>query len=191
MVSPLPVLEDKTLFARGDTSITPAPEEISRLVIYLVKPSRYDDDGYLVRHWRGVLPSNTLSCLAGLTDDVVQRKVLGEHLKISTVLVDESVERMPRRKILADAGRKGTRAVVCLAGVQTNQFARATDIALEYASLGVRVMIGGFHVSGMTAMFPEGTPDIARLTDAGVTVVAGEVEDRWAALLSDVVNDRL
>jgi len=191
MVSPLPVLENKPLFAHGDTSVTPAPEHISRLVIYVVKPSRYDDDGYLVRHWRGVLPSNTLSCLAGLTDDVVQRKVLGKHLNIRTVLVDESVERIPRRKILTDARRKGTRTVVCLAGVQTNQFARATDIALEYASLGVRVMIGGFHVSGMTAMFPEGTPDIARLTDAGVTVVAGEVEDRWAALLSDVVNDRL
>ena len=35
----------------------------SRLHLFLVKPSRYDDDGYVVRHWRGVLPSNTLACL--------------------------------------------------------------------------------------------------------------------------------
>ncbi len=32
---------------------------ITRLVIYLIKPSKYDDDGYVIRYWRGVLPSNT------------------------------------------------------------------------------------------------------------------------------------
>jgi hypothetical protein len=32
--------------------------------LYLIKPSQYDDDGYVVHHWRGVLPSNTLACLA-------------------------------------------------------------------------------------------------------------------------------
>ena len=39
--------------------------------LYLIKPSQYDDDGYVVRHWRGVLPSNTLACLAGLATTAV------------------------------------------------------------------------------------------------------------------------
>ena len=41
------------------------------LTVVLVRPTRYDEDGYVVRHWLGTLPSNTLSCLNGLTQDAV------------------------------------------------------------------------------------------------------------------------
>ena len=34
-----------------------------RVHVVLIKATRYDDDGYPMRHWRGVLPSNTLACL--------------------------------------------------------------------------------------------------------------------------------
>jgi hypothetical protein len=30
----------------------------NRLTIVLIKPSKYDDEGYVIRHLRGVLPSN-------------------------------------------------------------------------------------------------------------------------------------
>ena len=40
------------------------------LNLVLIKPSRYDDDGYVVRHWRGVLPSNTLAAIYSLTEQV-------------------------------------------------------------------------------------------------------------------------
>ena len=53
---------------------------LRNLNVYLIKPTQYDDDGYVVRHWRGVLPSNTLACLAGLTEEVVKQKRLGEFL---------------------------------------------------------------------------------------------------------------
>ena len=46
--------------------------------VVLIKATRYDDDGYPMRHWRGVLPSNTLACLAGLTDAVQHEQELGE-----------------------------------------------------------------------------------------------------------------
>jgi hypothetical protein len=36
--------------------------------IVLIKPSKYDDDGYVIRFWEGVLPSNTLNVLQGLTE---------------------------------------------------------------------------------------------------------------------------
>ena len=45
---------------------------LKKLNLYLIKPSNYDEDGYVIRHWRGVLPSNTLACLAGLTEDVLR-----------------------------------------------------------------------------------------------------------------------
>ena len=43
---------------------------IKRFQIVLIKPSKYDDDGYLIRFWKGVLPSNTLNVLHGLTEDL-------------------------------------------------------------------------------------------------------------------------
>ena len=40
----------------------PGPFACERLAVVLVRPTRYDDEGYVVRHRRGTLPSNTLSC---------------------------------------------------------------------------------------------------------------------------------
>jgi radical SAM superfamily enzyme YgiQ (UPF0313 family) len=152
------------------------------LRVYLVKPSKYDDDGYVVRHWRGVLPSNTLACLHGLTEDVRRRRVLGD-VAIEVELIDEAVSKVPLREIARANRRKSTRAIVVLVGVQTNQFCRASDIAKELRREGVTVLVGGFHVSGMLSLFSEITPEIQELIDLGVTVVAGEVEEHWADLL--------
>ena len=163
---------------------------IKKLHLYLIKPSRYDDDGYVVRHWRGVLPSNTLACLAGLTKDVVAKKELGS-LRIRLHLIDESVERVPVKRICRSQRGKHTRAVVCLVGVQTNQFPRATDLALDFRKADLTVMIGGFHVSGLLALSKAIPPDIAGLMDAGVTIVKGEVEETWGELLRDAVAGQL
>ncbi len=160
------------------------------LHVFLLKPSKYDDDGFVIRHWRGVVPSNTLACLHGLTEDVRRRKALGEiELRIHTV--DESVSKIPIAAIVRSHRPPRERALACLVGVQSNQFARAADVALQLRRRGVPVMIGGFHVSGMLAMFPQGSPEIRELVQAGVSVVAGEVEGRWEQLLRDAASDRL
>ena len=159
-------------------------DEPSRLHLYLVKPSKYDDEGYVVRHWRGVLPSNTLSCLYALTEDVRRRAVLPDvDMQIS--VIDEMVQKVPLEKIARLNRRSGERAVVCLVGVQTNQFPRAADMALELRREDVPVILGGFHVSGVLALFPGVSPEIQQLLDAGVSVVAGEVEHQWAEVLRD------
>lgn len=158
--------------------------------VFLIKPSKYDDEGYVMRHWRGVLPSNTLACLHGLTEDVRRRGLLGPvDFRVHTF--DETVEKLPLRKIAKLNRRNGERVVVCLVGVQSNQFCRASDIALELRREGVTVLIGGFHVSGVLALFPEVSPEIQKLLDAGVSVVAGEVEHRWDGLLRDAYEGRL
>ena len=154
------------------------------LHVYLIKPSKYDDDGFVIRHWRGVVPSNSLACLHGLTEDVRERGLLGE-VEIRTHVIDESVRRIPLDEIARRNRAAGCRALACLVGVQTNQFCRAADIALSLRRNGVPVMLGGFHVSGMLAMFPGISPEIQALLDAGVSVVAGEVEHRWHELLRD------
>jgi radical SAM superfamily enzyme YgiQ (UPF0313 family) len=186
--------------ARGELRISRQPEEesapgdvqvLKKLHIYLVKPSQYDDEGYVVRHWRGVLPSNTLACLAGLTEDVVARKLLGESLKVKIHLLDETVERIPVKRICRSQRGRHTKTIVGLVGVQTNQFPRAADLAMEFRKAGLTVMIGGFHVSGYLALLPEIPSDIQQLMDAGVTIVMGEVEETWGDLLRDAVAGQL
>ena len=164
---------------------------LKKLHLYLIKPTQYDDDGYVVRHWRGVLPSNSLACLAGLTEEVVAQKRLGESLRVKIHLLDESVDRVPVKRICRSQRPGRTQTIVCLVGVQTNQFPRAADLARTFRRAGLTVMIGGFHVSGYLALMPEIPPDIRQLMDEGVTIVKGEVEETWGDLLSDAVHGRL
>jgi radical SAM superfamily enzyme YgiQ (UPF0313 family) len=164
---------------------------LKKLHIFLIKPSQYDEDGYVVRHWRGVLPSNTLACLAGLTEEVVRRNLLGDSLKIKVHLLDEAVDRIPVERICRSQRGARTMTIVGLVGVQTNQFPRASDLAMEFRRAGLTVMMGGFHVSGYLAMIGKIPPEIQRLLDAGVTVVKGEVEETWGQLLRDAVGGRL
>ena len=40
-----------------------------RFLLFLIKPSHYDDDGYVIQWMRSAIPSNTLACLYGLAID--------------------------------------------------------------------------------------------------------------------------
>jgi radical SAM superfamily enzyme YgiQ (UPF0313 family) len=162
-----------------------------KVQLYLIKPTQYDDDGYVVRHWRGVLPSNTLACLAGLTDDVISQKRLGEDVQVKVHLFDETVDKIPVKRICRSQHASESKTIVCLVGVQTNQFPRAVDLARTFRRAGLTVMIGGFHVSGYLSLLSEIPPDIQQLLDEGVTIVKGEVEETWGDLLCDAVNGRL
>ena len=164
----------------------------TRLVqLYLIKPSNYDDDGYVVTYFRGVLPSNTLNCLAALTEDVIRTKSLGDNLELNVHLFDETVQKIPVKKICQSARNKDQQVIVCLVGVQSNQFPRASDLARNFRAAGITVLIGGFHVSGLLSMIPGIPEDIQSLMDEGVTIVKGEVEETWSDLLNDAVNGQL
>jgi hypothetical protein len=158
-----------------------------------IRPSRYDDDGYVVRFARGVLPSNTLCCLQSLTEHVAEQGELGPDVRVTVDAFDDTLQRIPVKRIARWNRRPDTTVVVGLVGVQSNQFMRASDIALQLRAAGVRVMIGGFHVSGMLALFDRPSHELQRLLDAGVTLVRGEVEAPgiMPMLLRDALEDRL
>src|SRR3989338_1169644 len=162
-----------------------------RLKLYLIKPSKYDDEGYVIRHWKGVLPSNTLACLLGLAEDVKNRKSLGADLKWQIEPIDETVERVNVKKIIRESRRKNTKTIIGLVGVQSNQFPRAFDLGLAFRNAGIDVLIGGFHVSGVTATLPEPPLEILALREAGITIIAGEVEGRLEIILRDSINNQL
>jgi radical SAM superfamily enzyme YgiQ (UPF0313 family) len=159
--------------------------------VVIIKPSKYDDEGYVIRHLRGVLPSNTLACLSSLTRDVAERKILGDDVDIEVELLDDTVQKIPLDRIIRSNRPPHRETIIALAGVQSNQFPRAADLARRFRAGGLQVLIGGFHVSGTLALSKEITPEIRELMDLGVSVVKGEVEETWGDILLDAAEGRL
>jgi radical SAM superfamily enzyme YgiQ (UPF0313 family) len=156
--------------------------------LFLIKPSNYDPEGYVIRYFRGVLPSNTLACLAGLTEDAKHSGRLAAY-DIRVRLLDEAVVPLNVGRLVRSSRKAKT--VVCLVGVQTVQFPRAADIAKLLRRHGITVLIGGFHVSGTLKMAEEIPADIQELLDLGVTIVMGEVEETWPTLLEAAIEGEL
>lgn len=162
-----------------------------RLDVVLIRPAKYDDDGYVIRYWRGVLPSNTLCCLYGLTDAVAKSGRFAGRATIRIHAYDETVQRVTPEKIARRLRRRSDCVLVCLVGIQSNQFPRAADLARRFVAAGCKAMIGGFHVSGSLALSHQMPPECQELLDAGVTLVKGEVEDVWGDMLEDVIENRV
>lgn len=166
-----------------------ATPDVCRTVrVYFVKPSKYDDEGRVQCFWKGVLPSNTLGVLAGLNEQYNRRRRDRGDVYLETVLWDEHVDGIITAATIAaikdKAKEDGVEVIVGLAGVQTNQYPRARDIALQFRAAGFTVLFGGFHVSG----YP---PSRRFLEECGVTTVVGEAEGIWDRLIEDYLAGRL
>src|SRR5881227_476218 len=148
-----------------------------RFVVELIKPSHYDDDGYVIQWWKSWIPSNSLACLYGIAMDLARRRALGPDVAIEIRAYDECHTIIPVRRIIGRIKRAGA-GVVCLVGVQSNQFPRAMDVAARFREAGIQVAVGGFHVSGCLAMLPELPPDLEAARRLGVSLFAGEAEGR-------------
>jgi radical SAM superfamily enzyme YgiQ (UPF0313 family) len=151
--------------------------------LFLIKPSHYDNDGYVIQWFRSFIPANTLAALNGLALDCAERKVLGEDVEIRIVCADETNTRIRPDKIIREIRESGGKGLVALVGVQTNQYPRAMDIARPLREAGIQVAIGGFHVSGVIAMLPEVPQELKDAMDLGITLFAGEAEGRLDEIL--------
>jgi radical SAM superfamily enzyme YgiQ (UPF0313 family) len=179
------------LISRRESITEPTPElPFKKFRIVLIKPSKYDDDGYVIRFWKGVLPSNTLNVLHGLTEEVKSSRIFGD-LRLEILTFDETAEKLPVKKIIGWSRHPSTKLVVGLVGVQTNQFPRAFELARQFRAAGIDVIIGGFHTSGTINMLSDQEPDIQALVEESISIVSGEVEDNWAEILADALHGRL
>jgi radical SAM superfamily enzyme YgiQ (UPF0313 family) len=168
-----------------------SPATKRRFQVALIKPSHYDDDGYVLQWWRSFIPSNSLAAVYGLVADCRDRRALGDDVEIEIDAVDETNTRIRPAKIIERFRRNDNFGVVFLVGVQSNQFPRALDIARPLRAAGIAVVVGGFHVSGCLAMLGGKDPDLDVARDLGISLYAGELEGRCDALLLDVVNGTL
>src|SRR3954452_5344567 len=162
-----------------------------RFQIVLIKPSHYDDEGYVVQWLRSAIPSNSLAMVYSLAANAAERQTLGPDVEITVTAVDECNTRIRPDRIVKDFRKNGFFGLVGLVGVQSNQFPRALDIARPLRQAGIPVVIGGFHVSGCLAMLPDLQADLKAALDIGATLFAGELEGRIDALLNDAAAGRL
>jgi radical SAM superfamily enzyme YgiQ (UPF0313 family) len=167
----------------------PGARRIFELI--LIKPSHYDDDGYVIQWVRSSIPSNSLAILHGLALDCVERQVLGADVEIRLTAWDETNTRIVPAQIIERIRAAGGQGMVGLVGVQSNQFPRAMDIARPLRAAGVTVCMGGFHVSGCIAMLPEMPPELKEAMALGITLFAGEAEGRFEDVLRAAVRNEL
>jgi radical SAM superfamily enzyme YgiQ (UPF0313 family) len=159
--------------------------------LVLIKPSHYDDDGYVIRWWRAMTPSNSLAAVYGIAADCAERRVLGPNVAIDIEVIDETNTRIDVPALLSRFRRHDDFGCVALVGVQSNQYPRALDIARPFRAAGIAVAIGGFHVSGCLSMLDGRAVDLDACRDMGVAIFAGEAEGRLESVIVDVAAGRL
>jgi len=164
---------------------------MKKFYLELIKPSHYDDHGYVIQWWRAWIPSNSLSSVYGLVLEAVANHALGDEVEIEIEVFDETNIVIPIKKIIRRFKENDNQGLVCLVGVQSNQFPRAMDIARQFRAAGIQIAVGGFHVSGCIAMLPELPQDLREAVDLGITLFAGEAEARLEEILKAAHERRL
>ena len=166
-------------------------ETSRRFQLVLIKPSHYDDDGYVIRWWRALIPSNTLAAIYGIAADCAERQVLGPDTAIDIEVIDETNTRVDVPALLARFRSHGNFGLIGLVGVQSNQYPRALDIARPFRAAGIGVAMGGFHISGCLSMLDGRAIELDACRDMGIAMFAGEAENRLDEVLRDAAADRL
>lgn len=171
-------------------ALTTTTTATKRFCLILLKPSHYDDDGYVIQWLRSTIPSNSLAALYGLALDCRQRRVLGHDVEIEIHPYDETNTRIRPDRLAAMIKEAGD-GMVMFVGVQSNQFPHTLDLAKPLLEQGIQVAVGGFHVSGTMSMLGGNDADVHRAKAMGISLFAGEAEGRLEMVLQDAYKKQL
>jgi radical SAM superfamily enzyme YgiQ (UPF0313 family) len=164
------------------------PEPCRTVRVYFIKPSRYDEEGYVQFFRYGVQPNNTLTVLNALNEGFNQRNATKRNVYLETVIWDEICDGVISpdtiKAIKEKAAEDGVELLVGLAGVQSNQYPRGRDLGLQFVAQGVTTLMGGFHVSG----YPQSREF---LNSCGITTIVGEAENLWGQMVEDFLRGEL
>ena len=169
----------------------PHPAGRRRFQLILLKPSHYDDDGYVIRWWRAMIPSNSLAAIYSIAADCARRQVLGPDISFDIHAIDEMNTRIDIPHLIRQMREHAGFGLVALVGVQSNQYPRALDIARPFREAGIQVAIGGFHVSGCLSMLDGSAVGLDACRDMGIAMFAGEAEGRFDGVLRDAAAGKL
>ena len=77
--------------------LAPVAKVNRRFRLVLVKPSHYDDDGYVIQWFRSAIPSNSLAALYGLARDCAAAPVRSGRRRDRDHRFDETNTRIRRK----------------------------------------------------------------------------------------------
>lgn len=164
------------------------PEPCRTIRVYFIKPSRYDEDGYVQYFRYGVQPNNTLTVLRALNESFNRRYAAERNVYLETVIWDEICDGVVSPETITAIKEKaqedGVELLIGLSGVQSNQYPRGRDLALQFVAKGMTTMMGGFHVSG----YPESR---AFLNGCSISTIVGEAENLWGQIIEDFLRGKL
>ena len=114
------------------------PEPCRTIRVYFIKPSRYDEEGYVQYFRYGVQPNNTLTVLTALNEAFNKRYAVERNVRLDTVIWDEICDGVVSPETITaikDKAREdGVELLIGLAGVQSNQYPRGRDLALQFVA---------------------------------------------------------
>ena len=105
-------------------------KKIKSLKIILIKPSKYDDNGFVVRYFVGVLPSNTLACMRSLTLKFTEKWKNEKNINISIDSYDDII-------IFADQKFDAGTGV----GIESNFIGNFLEIGVENGQPGAQCYV--------------------------------------------------
>ncbi|MFC1600259.1 B12-binding domain-containing radical SAM protein [Patescibacteria group bacterium] len=160
----------------------------AQLDILLCTPSRYRNDhnsNKVNRYAAAFMPAGAIPVIEAATPseiDGVKVKIgefddkVGDGIQISEIV--EHALKNPDHK-----------TVVCLTNVQTNQFTRAYDLAIQLRAvalklnLNLEILIGGPHIRTHE-------PSVLDLQELRIVPVQGEIEEgRFSEILADILHE--
>ena len=163
-----------------------------RFQLLLIKPSHYDDDGYVIRWWRAMIPSNSLAAVYGIAADCAERQVLGPDVAIDITVIDETNTRSRR----AGTSRPLRDHTAISALSDSSAFSRTSTRALSISR-------GRFARPGSPSPWAASTcRDVCRCWtgarsistpagNMGIAMFAGEAEGRLDVVLRDAAAGQL
>jgi radical SAM superfamily enzyme YgiQ (UPF0313 family) len=143
----------------------------SKLRVVLIKPSKYNRDGWVERFRWGCMPNSTLPYMRSLTPDEL------DGVPIETFAIDEYVQTDLRYLDLLEP-EPGVRTVLALVGAQSHQFQRSLDLAAYALERGALAVIGGPHPM---------TCDTSVMHGSGTSFALSEGERIWEPILRDAI----
>ena len=156
-----------------------------RFCLVLVKPSHYDDDGYVIQWFRSAIPSNSLAALYGLAARLRRAARARRRRRARHPRLRRDQHAHPARPARAH-DREAGGGMVMLVGVQSNQFPRALDIARPLRARGIQV--GDRRLPRLRHdqhAQRRRSPISTRAQAMGVSLFAGEAEGRLDEVLRD------
>jgi len=139
--------------------------------VVIIKPSKYDVDGFIERYRKGFMPNSTVPFIRSM--------IPSSHrgVAINVVSIDEYVHTSLDYLSLLQSIRLDP-TLVLIVGVQSHQFHRALDLAALAAARGCMACIGGPHVM---------TCDTSNVQGRGISFALAEAE----RLLPDILDDAI